>query len=88
MDNSPARHSVNVLAEKNENLTSKVLERASDNSCSAYVPDLPGCVCSAPSSAEAATLIRDTIALHIEGMRAHGEAIPEPVPQAALVDVA
>jgi predicted RNase H-like HicB family nuclease len=63
------------------------LERASDNSWSAYVPDLPGCVCSAPSSAEAAALIRDTIAFHIEGMRAHGEVIPEPVTHAALVDI-
>ena len=65
-----------------------IIERASDDSWGAYVPDLPGCVCSAPSSAEAAALIRDTIAFHIEGMRAHGEAIPEPVTQAALVEIA
>jgi predicted RNase H-like HicB family nuclease len=64
-----------------------LLEPASDGTWSAYVPDLPGCVCSAPTSVEAATLIRDSIAYHIEGMRAHGDHVPEPTTIAERVSI-
>jgi len=45
---------------------------------SAYVPDLPGCVAAAPSLAETQRLIREAIEFHIEGLRLHGDAVPEP----------
>ena len=45
---------------------------------SAYVPDLPGCVAAAPSLAETQRLIREAIQFHIEGLRLHGDPVPEP----------
>jgi len=49
-----------------------------ENGCSAYVPDLPGCVAAAPTEAEVRDLIREAIEFHLEGMRVHGEQIPMP----------
>jgi predicted RNase H-like HicB family nuclease len=65
-----------------------IFEHASDGTWSAYVPDLPGCVCSAPTRAAASEAIRSTIAFHLEGMRANGDAIPAPTSDAELVSVA
>ncbi len=45
---------------------------------SAHVPDLPGCVAAGETSEETRQLIREAIEFHIEGMRLHGEAVPEP----------
>lgn len=64
-----------------------ILEPANDGTWSAYVPDLPGCVCSAPTSAAAAALIGETIAFHIEGLRAHGDPVPAPSSLAEVVAV-
>jgi predicted RNase H-like HicB family nuclease len=45
---------------------------------SAHVPDLPGCVAAGVTLEETRQLIREAIEFHIEGMKLHGEAIPEP----------
>ena len=55
-----------------------IIEKASDGSYSAYVPDLPGCVSCGDTRDEAGQLIQEAISLHIEAMRAHGESIPSP----------
>ena len=44
----------------------------------AFVPDLPGCVSVGDTLAEAERNIREAIEGHIEVMRQHGEAVPEP----------
>jgi predicted RNase H-like HicB family nuclease len=44
----------------------------------AYVPDLPGLGVAANTLEETKKLIRDAIEFHLEGMRLHGETIPEP----------
>jgi predicted RNase H-like HicB family nuclease len=44
----------------------------------AYVPDLPGCVAVGKSREEVARLIREAIALHLEGLREDGAPIPAP----------
>jgi predicted RNase H-like HicB family nuclease len=62
-----------------------VIERASDGSYSAYVPDLPGCVSCGDTVAEAETLIQEAISLHLESLRSHQESIPEPSALALLV---
>ena len=55
---------------------------------SAYVPDLPGCVSTGATRQEVACNIREAIALHLAGMRADGESMPEPVDTwAEVVDV-
>jgi predicted RNase H-like HicB family nuclease len=54
---------------------------------SAYVPDLPGCVAAASSLDETRQLIKEAIEFHIEGMRMHGESVPEPTNLVEQVDV-
>jgi predicted RNase H-like HicB family nuclease len=55
---------------------------------SAHVPDLPGCVAAGETREETLQLIREAIALHIEGMRLHGETVPEPTSSFEYVEVA
>jgi predicted RNase H-like HicB family nuclease len=57
------------------------------SSVGATVPDLPGCVAVASTVAEARALIAEAIEFHIEGMRLHGEQVPEPTTLAELVEV-
>lgn len=57
-------------------------------SVGASVPDLPGCVAVAPTLEETRTLIAEAIEFHIEGMRMHGEIIPEPSCHAEDIEVA
>jgi predicted RNase H-like HicB family nuclease len=54
-----------------------VFEKAVNN-WAAYVPDLPGCVTTGSTLEEARRLIAEAIEFHIEGMRLHGEPVPEP----------
>jgi predicted RNase H-like HicB family nuclease len=56
--------------------------------CSAYVPDLPGCVAAADTETEVTQLIREAIEFHLEGLREDGEPIPEPTSRVVYVDVA
>ena len=46
--------------------------------CSAYSPDLPGCVAAAASEDELLHLMTEAIAFHIEGLRELGQSVPEP----------
>jgi len=64
-----------------------ILERGSSG-YGAYVPDLPGCVAVGQSAEEAATLIREAIEFHIDGLREDGLPIPEPSSTARLITVA
>ena len=54
-----------------------IIERE-EKGCSAYVPDLPGCIAAGNTEQEVRTLIKEAIEFHLEGMRHHGERIPEP----------
>ena len=56
--------------------------------CSAYVPDLPGCVAAADTLDATRTLIREAIECHIEGMQLNGETIPAPTPVVEEIEVA
>jgi len=62
-----------------------VIEKAAGN-YSAYVPDLPGCVATGATIADAETEIREAIRFHIDGLRADGETIPEPTSIAEYVE--
>jgi len=55
-----------------------VIFEETSESVGAYVPDLPGCVAVGETRDEAKQLIREAIELHIESLRDHGEAIPQP----------
>ena len=63
-----------------------VFEKAAQN-WAAYVPDLPGCVTTGPTIEETRHLIAEAIEFHIEGMRLHNEAVPEPTTVAEAVEI-
>lgn len=63
-----------------------VFERAPNN-WAAYVPDLPGCVTTGGTLEETRRLIVEAIQFHIEGMRLHGEIVPEPTTIAEAVEI-
>lgn len=54
-----------------------VIEKAESN-FAAYVPDLPGCVATGTTVGETESLLREAIALHLEGLREDGLPVPEP----------
>jgi predicted RNase H-like HicB family nuclease len=58
------------------------------NNFSAYVPDLPGCVSTGESYEDVMRNIREAIEGHLQVMREFGDPIPEPVSQAAFVEIA
>jgi predicted RNase H-like HicB family nuclease len=64
-----------------------VIESAGSN-YSAYVPDLPGCVATGASLAEAETAIREAIAFHLDGLREDGLPIPIPSSKVEYIEVA
>lgn len=63
-----------------------VIERG-ETSYGAYVPDLPGCVAAADSEADVRRLIKETIELHIEGLREDGQPVPPPCSSSTIVEV-
>jgi predicted RNase H-like HicB family nuclease len=54
-----------------------VIEKGATN-CSAYFPDLPGCIATGATVQEREQLLREAIALHLDGSRQDGLPIPEP----------
>jgi predicted RNase H-like HicB family nuclease len=62
-----------------------VIEKAAAN-YSAYVPDLPGCVATGATVAEAEQEIRAAIRFHIEGLKADGLDVPQPTSLAEYVE--
>jgi predicted RNase H-like HicB family nuclease len=54
---------------------------------SAHVPDLPGCIAAASTLDETRQLIKEAIEFHIEAMRDHGDAVPEPTRHIEQVEV-
>jgi predicted RNase H-like HicB family nuclease len=54
----------------------------------AQVPDLPGCVAAGETREETLQMIREAITFRIEGMRLHGETVPEPTSSLKYVEVA
>jgi predicted RNase H-like HicB family nuclease len=65
-----------------------VIEKASDGSFSAFVPDLPGCTTSGDTVEEVKRGIKDAVAEHIESLREHNEPVPPPSSQADVVEAA
>ena len=61
-----------------------IYEHGPDN-WSAYVPDLPGCIATGKNRNDVETQIREAMQFHIEGLRQHGEPVPEPTIEAGKV---
>jgi predicted RNase H-like HicB family nuclease len=64
-----------------------VIERAGAN-YSAYIPDLPGVVAAADSPEEVRDLLKEALAMHLEGMREDGVPVPEPTTDADWMETA
>ena len=63
-----------------------LVEKQDDGTYSAQVPDLPGCVAAGQTPGAAKRLIREAIEFHIEGLKAHGNPVPEPTTQGEYID--
>lgn len=63
-----------------------VVEKAETN-YSAYSPDLPGCVATGDSKEETLQLMREAIAMHLEGLKEEGLPIPSPSTSADYIAV-
>lgn len=55
------------------------------DSFSGYCPDLPGCVSVGDNPNEVMRRMRQAIPLHVQSLRAHGEAVPPPQSQAEYI---
>lgn len=64
-----------------------VIEKA-ENNYSAYVPDLPGCVATGKTIAEARQQINEAIEFHLRGLREDGLPVPEPTSEVDYVEAA
>ena len=62
-----------------------VVERDDSGGYSTWSPDLPGCVAASTDYDECVRLMGEAIQLHLDGLRADGEPIPEPTAVASLV---
>ena len=64
-----------------------VLIEKTETGYGAWAPDLPGCVAAGSTLEETRRLIREAMQLHVESLREHGEAVPEPETQLEFVEV-
>jgi len=58
-----------------------------DASWGAHVPDVPGCVAVGETKDEVVAVIREAIALHIDGLKREGLPVPKPTSEGQFVDV-
>jgi predicted RNase H-like HicB family nuclease len=63
-----------------------LIEQDEDGIFVAEVPSLPGCISQGQTRAEATENIREAIALYLESLTAHDEAVPPPITE-ELVEV-
>ncbi len=54
-----------------------IIERGKRN-CSAYAPDLPGCIATGKAIEETKRIMTEAIKAHLQLMRETGDPIPEP----------
>jgi predicted RNase H-like HicB family nuclease len=65
-----------------------IVIEAGPGNFSAYVPDLPGCITTGKTIEEVKRNMAAAIALHLEGMREDGDAIPEATTLCDYIEVA
>lgn len=61
-----------------------IIFEGEENGCSAYVPDLPGCIAAGETIAEVRKLIAEAIEFHIEGLQEDGEIVPPSSPDSPV----
>lgn len=55
---------------------------------SAYAPDVPGCIATGATRAEVEREMQAALEFHLEGLRAHGEPLPQSHSYTTVVEVA
>lgn len=55
-----------------------VIAEKTETGCSAYSPDLPGCVATGKTRVELEKTMKDAILFHLDGLREDRETIPVP----------
>ncbi|MDI6710421.1 MAG: type II toxin-antitoxin system HicB family antitoxin [Bacillota bacterium] len=63
-----------------------VIEKA-DNNYAAYSPDVPGCVATGRTAADAFAEYKKALDIHLKGLREDGLPLPEPSAQVEYVVV-
>jgi predicted RNase H-like HicB family nuclease len=53
----------------------------------ASVPDLPGCIAVGETFEEVSQLIQEAIEFHLEGLKLHGDPIPEPSTEVGYAEI-
>jgi predicted RNase H-like HicB family nuclease len=56
--------------------------------CSAYIPDLPGCVATGETKEAVEQNMQEAIAFHLDGLRLEGLTIPQPTTSSAYIEIA
>lgn len=56
-----------------------LIEQDEDGTFVVEVPTLPGCITQGQTRSEALANIREAIALYLESLEAHQEAVPPPI---------
>ena len=63
-----------------------VVEKANGN-FSAYCPDLPGFIATGTTREETEANMREAVRMHLDGLRAGGQPLPEPSATASRIAV-
>lgn len=64
-----------------------VVYEKSENGYAAHAPDVPGCIAAGDTLEETATLFREALTFHFEGLRGEGLPIPTPTAHCEYVAV-
>ncbi len=56
-----------------------LIEQDEDGAFVAEVPSLPGCLSQGETRSEALANVREAIAVYLESLQAHGDAVPPPI---------
>lgn len=64
-----------------------ILKKIND-SYSAYLPDVPGCIAAGDTPEETLKLLTEALEMHLHGLKEDGLPVPEPVTRADYVEVA
>ena len=64
-----------------------IVIESGERNCSAYAPDLPGCIATGATVEETKRNMQEAIKAHLDLMRETGDPIPEPTVDADYVIV-
>ena len=75
------------MAEQGKTIEYLVVYEKTPTGCSAYVPDLPGCIATGPNLPETKRNMQEAIRGHLAVMREFGDPIPQPTTTAKPIKI-